>query len=52
MKIGSVGGRAVSRFKMSENDSRDALACTVMHQEFWHCNSHVIDPFGNESRCC
>lgn len=29
MKIGSVGARAASRFKMSAKDSRDALACTV-----------------------
>ena len=47
MKIGSVDGRAASRFKMSENDNRDALACTVMRQDFWHYKSGIIDPIGN-----
>ncbi len=47
MKIGSVDGRAASRFKMSENDRRDALACKVMHKDVWHLERGIINPFGD-----
>lgn len=44
MKIGSVDGRAASRFKMSENDRRDALACVVMCKNVWHKNRGIVNP--------